>query len=188
MTNETPDPSEAFREPDEFPAEFWNLVEPPAVSESTWAKVEDAIARQCLVPKSLPVRRWVSLGLGGMIAASASLIAYSWWVPDELPREAAKPTMRVEPERAPAPRGSSDPLAEYATLPMAGPGEVMIQSVRGGVSPFVVGPSQPVPEVLTLAGPQDIRVETVRPAGTTGTMPDSTMTGTVPMLYAAVPR
>lgn len=191
MNNETPDPSELPREPDEFPAEFWNLVQPPAVSDSKWAAVEAAIARRCLVPTTLPIRRWIGLGLGAMIAATVVVVVYAWQMTDEPTREIAKPVPKVNPEVAPEPRDLEDPLREYAVLPMARPGEVMIQSVRGGVSPFVVGPSQPVPEELTLAGTQDIRVETVRPAGNTGRMPDSKTiadTGGVPMIYASAPR
>lgn len=177
-------------------AEFWSAVEPPTVSDAKWDAVCDAISRRCPAPVPRPIesRGWMKVAIGVAIAASIAAVAiYALKPADEPNREFARPVKQEPLELAPTPRSpaTDDPLAGYATIPVARPGDVFIVSVRGGVSPFVVGPSQPVPEELTLASALDVEVESIRPATATGTLPNAKMTaetGGVPMIYAALPR
>lgn len=189
-----PEAAELLRDQESLSAantEFWAAVEPPTISDLQWLKVENRIAERCSIPVTVRNPRWVGPTLFAAVAASVATVALFVWRSsgDDRPREIARPVERPPPEVVPEPGSPSDPLAGYAMISVAKPGEVLIESVRGGVSPWVIGPEHPVPDELTLAGPQDIQVETIRPATASGRMPEmKTEPGSVPMIYAAVPR
>jgi len=175
--------------------EFWAAVEPPTVSNSKWDAVGFGIASRCpaSVPKSIWNQSWLKAVLVVSVAAGIAGVVFSLQKLGEPNRELAQPSTRPTIEVAPEPRSPTkeDPLAEYAVLPITQPGEVFIESVRGGVSPIVLGPSQPVPTELTLAGSQDIQVESIRPTTANGSKPDVKVTtepGGVTMIYASLPQ
>jgi hypothetical protein len=71
---------------------------------------------------------------------------------------------------------------------MPQPGDVLIESVHGRATPWVIGPEQPVPDALALTGTGDVDLEDIRPAEADGMMPDPQPAAGPPMIYAARSR
>lgn len=177
--------------------DFWDAVVPPQPSPTAWKELENQIRERLQPVEAVASRpRYGRLGIAAGVAIAAS-VALAWMLfPTKLREqdqiEVAAVTIPAEPEQAPPPReAAANLLEEYADLPVVRPGEVIIQSVRGEMTPVVVGPEQPVPNQFIFATVSDVAVEKMSPS--TASHPDATgpvwkPSGSVPMIYAGLGR
>ena len=87
-------------------------------------------------------------------------------------------------------RSTGDPLAEFATIELAGPEDVLIEAVSGDVPSGGFAADSPTCDPMPLAEPGDVTLVGVRP-GPRGRVPAPKLcprTGDAPMIYAAGPR
>ncbi len=197
-----PEGAELLRAQEQFsPAntDFWKLVEPQQPDPAAWSAVRRRIADD-LRPR--PARR---RHRGFAVAASVLLLA-GIGVGAWLALATSGPTNPEPREDSPSPAARTpiasrstdsfevlatvprevppDPLAEYAVLPMAEVRDVLVESAPGNSLTALPLSDHPLPGVLPLATPGDVRIEAMgrRPDGTIPPLP--WMSGS-PMIYAA---
>lgn len=183
-------------------APLWERAEAPEPSSAAWLAVRRGIEARLnpAAPRAgSPGRFRTAAWVVGALAASAVAASVAWvaLVPGAklppveggaAPREVAK----VGPERAPAPRAvlTSDPLAEYAVLPVASDDEVSLERVPDTRAGWLPIGRHPLPEELALATADEVHwpafdLTPVWPAGgpKVPTTPDH-----APIIFAAKPR
>lgn len=140
-----------------------------------------------------PRFRRVALWLAASAVLTASAAAVAWvGINLHAPKNSqapdmseVKPAPQTQPEVAIAPvphEAQSDPLAEFAVLPMATNDEVVLHRVPGdGWLP--VG-HDPLPGAISLASSDDVELEDPNPAWPRVTIAP----GAVPMIFATKPR
>lgn len=192
-------PEDADREPDSLAAyadgdpEVVRTAAPREPSEAEWEAARLRIHSRLSDSSALPGRRWrvaFWVALGSTLTATAASIA--WMVfqaggPKNAPEPEfveSKPVVSVpNVSIAPVPHeAQSDPLAEFAVLPMASADEVVLHRVPGdGWLP--VGKT-PLPDSISFATSDDVEVEDSNPSWPNVTLSPSD----VPMIFAAKPR
>jgi hypothetical protein len=190
---EHPEALEQLRAQRELSPENWRLwqnAEPPVPSEEAWSEVRrtvDEETRERPVPAPQPAPRrhraawWVA---GGVAAAVAVLVG--WWAtlkpnPPPGPGRSQPEVVNPVPHDAPA--------VEVAALPVATDDDVELLRVPGGDLSWLVVGSHPLPDMLVLAGPDDVELLDLDP----DEWPDGgpkmiTAPGDAPMIFAAKAR
>jgi hypothetical protein len=170
---ECPQAADALRDQQQLSPvnqEFWKTVAPPEPTHETWAEVGNRIAKAVL-PASRPRRP--PLHWGALFGSVAATLMVAWFMYNTMTPWSGTPLPRTQ---LPADE-NVDPLAEFTVLPIADPSEVDILVVRGRhPDRFLVG-DNPLPDVLTLVGPDDITLD----AGADVDVSD--VPGGVPMIF-----
>ncbi len=134
--------------------EFWANVEPRQPSSGQWLAVRDAL-RDAIPTQPKPAphfrSRYAWAILAGIAVSACAMIALFW------PR-GGNIVPQQNPEFVQQPTPAEDPLAEFAVLPIAGPGDVMIIAIHGDRSPGLVSCDHPIPEMLALARSEDVDI------------------------------
>jgi len=165
---EDPDAADALRDQEQFSPsnqEFWTTAAPPEPTPAEWAAVAGRIASACL-PTGQPRywRQW-AVGAGGVAAA----VLFVWL---------ATGRANIQPPPA-GPVDPPDPTVVAEGLPAGTGKDSDTVAARGRtVEPSAAG-DEPGLEVLTLAGPGDVVLESLADpaAGTIGAP------GEAPMIF-----
>lgn len=159
---------------------------PPEPSEAAWEKIRLGIHERLAVARSPRNARrlvWGAVGVGAALAAAAAVVAWvTFGGPQPPPTPVAPEVVETKPVAPPPHEPRTDPLAEFAVLPMAGSDDVVLHRVPGdGWLP--VG-AHPLPGVLALATASEVELDDPDAA-----WPNVTRSpADAPMIFAAKPR
>lgn len=190
-------------------AALWEQARPPEPSPAAWAAARRAIDDALATPPARPTRSRRAAVLVAACAAGLTGLAGAWvltgWSfprpgavrpgPAEVVPVAKAPERGpAAPEPAPAPRAvtppRTDPLAEFAVLPMATDDDVVLERVPDTGSGWLPVGRHPLPGVLVLASPEEVDLQDVdpSPAWPTGRPAMTTAPGDAPMIFALLRR
>jgi anti-sigma factor RsiW len=188
---EHPEAREQLRAQRELSPENWRLwqnAEPPPPSEEAWAAVRGSVEGEVCNPPAAAAEpaRWkrVWVWVAGGVAAAAVVLA--WWAVRE---PAAPPVPNPEPPR-PVPQVAEGPrAAEVVALPVASDDDIELLRVPGGTTGWLVVGTHPLPDVLVLAGPDDVELDDWDPdEWPDGSPKMTTGPGDAPMIFATKGR
>jgi hypothetical protein len=133
---------------------------------------------------------WDGRALFAATAGVVLAILAAWLAFDRLePADDATTGPPVVVQLAPVPQDAGDPLAEFASIELAGPEDVLIEAVSGDAPAGSFAADVPACDPMRLASPEDVTLVDLRP-GPRGRMPAPKLCprkGDAPMIYAAGP-
>lgn len=167
--------------------EFWTAVTPPMPDESCWRRVRNQIGLGLAVrsgecrpvpsattsPRSFDSHRGT---IATVVCASLLFAAFGigWYAFQRTEEPSVVPS-------SPA----IDPLAEIAVLPVAQPGDVMVEAVYGDEPSALSGYDSPMIAELNLAAAGDVTIEHIDAASETVRVTLSGGKDSPPMIYVA---
>jgi hypothetical protein len=165
---------------------LWQLAEPSAPSEDTWAAVQAEVTDAVLAGPAVPTGQawWTRPGTWVGVAASLLLVALGGWavLNDHQDQPHAPPDFASAPQER--------PLGGIGVLPIATDDEVEVLRVVGSAETALPVGVVPLSEPIVLASEDDVEVAGVDPDPAWGFDGPvlTTAPGDMPMIFAAPVR